>query len=194
MCWHGLGHLFLRVSGWKLWVRVLAYQPGFGDLFRLVETNRFDVLAAQAKTLASSGEIRAGAGPGVAIQRDGVAAVLAYNHPGAVGQNHHMHLTVHQGSLRPGQAVVLELVLQNGGCGNHRVCISLLSCQETNVWGLVSDVDWVSRGRLSQSMIASLSSSLQGTSGQQTLIVEEFLSRQSLLSEATNNHEVWKPA
>ena len=62
----------------------MAYQPGFGDVLRLGETDRFDVLAAQAKTLAASGEIRAGAGPGVAIQRDGVAAALAGNHPGTV--------------------------------------------------------------------------------------------------------------
>jgi hypothetical protein len=46
-----------------------------------------------------------------------------------------------QGSLRSSYAFMLELVLQGWGCVNHRVCISLLSYQETNVWGLVSDVD-----------------------------------------------------
>ena len=60
------------------------------------------------------------------------------------GQDHHLHIAVQQGSLRPGHAVVLELVLQDWGWGSHRVCISLLSCQKTNVWGLVSDVGWES--------------------------------------------------
>jgi hypothetical protein len=118
----------------------LAYQPGFCNPLRLGEADRLNVLAAQAKTLAASREIRAGAGPGVTIQQDGVAAALAGNHPGTVSQDHHLHIAIHQGSLRPGHAIVLELILQNGGCGSHRLCITLLSCQKKNVWGLVSDV------------------------------------------------------
>ena len=106
------------------------------------------MLTSQAKVGAAAGEVRAGAGPGVSIQRDGVVAALAGNHPGAGGQDHHLHLAALQGSPRPGRAFVLELVLQDWGCGSHRVLISLLSCQKTNVWGLVSDVGWESHERL----------------------------------------------
>ena len=110
-------------------MRVLALQPEFGDPGHLGETDRFDMFAAQAKLLAASAEIRAGAGPNIAIQRDDVTAAFAVHRPAAVAQGRHLHLAAPQGSLCPGRAFELELVLQDEGCGDHRVCISLLSCQ-----------------------------------------------------------------
>ena len=121
-------------------MRVLAFQPEFCDPGHLGETDRFDVLAAQAKLLAASAEIRAGAGPNTAIQRDDVTAAFAVHRPAAVAQGRHLHLAAPQGSLRPGRtsswswfsrmrgAVIIVFIFRS-----FRV--------NTNVWGLVSDVD-----------------------------------------------------
>jgi hypothetical protein len=67
---------------------------------------------------------------------------------------------------------VLELILQNWDYICHRVSILSFRVKKTNVWGLVSDVGWESRKRLPNRRLLPCCSSLQGTSGQQTLTAD----------------------
>ena len=75
----------------------------------LDQLNGGDVLAEQTKTLAAPAEIRAGAGPGLALTGDGVAVTLAGDRPVLVHQGQHAHFAAAQGKLRPSQPVNLHL-------------------------------------------------------------------------------------